>query len=147
MAPRTPFADPRPVVPVLALSAFSGAGHVQVAPVPTAAVHDTVFHVSTPETLSYVDAKVENLLADDAVPVERVAVVVDSGRTIDAAATDERRSVERVLDAGGAVRVCSNALRGAAAGLADLPDGVERATSGVGELTRLQSEGYVYVRP
>ena len=115
--------------------------------VQTPDVPNTVFHVSTPETLSYVDAKVENLLADDTVPVDRVAVVVDSGRTIDAAAGRERRSVERVLDAGGECRVCSNALRGAEAGLADLPDGVERASSGVGELTRLQSRGYAYVRP
>lgn len=122
------------------------AGYTHVAPVPTADVPNTVFHVSTPETLSYVDVKVENLLADDAVLVDRVVVVVDSGRTIDAAATRERDAVETVLDAGGDFRVCSNAIRGARATLAALPDGVERASSGVGELTRLQSEGYAYIR-
>ncbi|MFC7069394.1 hypothetical protein [Halobaculum lipolyticum] len=113
----------------------------------------TVFHVSTVDQLSYVDAKVRNLLADDAVPVSAVAVVVDSGAVIDAAADgDGRERVETVLAAGGdgaetAFRVCANALRGATATLDDLPAGVEAASSGVGELTRLQHDGWAYVRP
>lgn len=107
---------------------------------------NTVFHVSTPETLSYADAKVRNLLEDETVATEHVAVVVDSGRTIDAAAGRERATVERVLAAGGAVRVCSNALGGASSGIGDLPEGVKPVSSGVGELTRLQSQGYAYIR-
>ncbi len=108
---------------------------------------NAVFHVSTPETLSYADAKVENLLADDAVVVDTVAVVIDSGATIDACTDAERETVRRLLSLGAAVRVCSNALRGATASLPDLPEGVERASSGVGELTRLQDAGYAYLRP
>lgn len=106
----------------------------------------TVFHVSTPEHLSYVDAKVRNLLADETVETETVAVVVDAGRAIDAAAGPRRGNVERVLAAGGRFAVCSNALGGADSDLEALHDGVERVSSGVGELTRLQHEGYAYVR-
>ncbi|MFC7135646.1 hypothetical protein [Halobaculum litoreum] len=113
----------------------------------------TVFHVSTTDQLSYVDAKVTNLLADDSLTVTAVAVVVDNPAVIDAAAGgDGRERVETVLAAGGddadtAVRVCANALRGATATLEDLPAGVERASSGVGELTRLQADGWSYIRP
>ncbi|MFC6786568.1 hypothetical protein ACFQFH_11925 [Halobaculum halobium] len=120
----------------------------------------TVFHVSTVGQLSYVDAKVTNLFGDDAVPVDAVAVVVDTPAVIDAAAEgDGRERVEAVLAAGGggddtdgagtqtAVRVCSNALRGATATLDELPAGVEAASSGVGELTRLQGDGWAYIRP
>lgn len=108
---------------------------------------DTVSHVSTTEQLSYVDAKVRNLLADDTLTVDSVAVVVDSGAAVDAAAGGMRAKVAAVLDAGAAFRVCSNALGGADAGVADLPDGVEAVSSGVGELTRLQGAGYAYIRP
>ena len=114
----------------------------------------TVFHVSTVEQLSFVDAKVRNLLGDDAVSVTAVAVVVDTPAVIDAAVGGEgRERVEAVLrsgageDADTAFRVCSNALRGATATLDDLPAAVETASSGVGELTRLQSDGWAYIRP
>lgn len=108
---------------------------------------DAVFHVSTVDQLSYVDAKVRNLLGDDSVEVDDVAVVVDSGRTIDAGARSRHENVAAVLAAGGRVLVCSNALGGAESVLGDLPDGAERASSGVGALTRLQHEGYAYIRP
>jgi hypothetical protein len=109
---------------------------------------DTVFHVSTTDQLSYIDAKVTNLLADETVAIGTVAVVVDSPRVIDAAASGSgRERVETVLDAGGAFRICSNALQGADSETGDLPDGVEVASSGVGELTRLQNEGFAYIRP
>ena len=108
---------------------------------------DTAFHVSTTDQLSYVDAKVWNLLADDTVTVDSVAVVVDSPAVIDAAAGGMYGQAAAVLDAGAALRVCSNALSGADASLADLPAGAEAASSGVGELTRLQGEEYAHIRP
>jgi intracellular sulfur oxidation DsrE/DsrF family protein len=112
----------------------------------------TVFHVSTVDQLSYVDAKVTNFLADGAVDVRAVAVVVDDPAVIDAAAGDGRERVEAVLDAGTdetetAFCVCSNALRGATATMDDLPACVEAASSGVGELTPLQYDGWADIRP
>jgi len=105
---------------------------------------NTVFHVSTTEQLSYVDAKVENLLADESVAVEEVAVVLDAPGPIEAAVGRLSGVPKAILEAGGAVLVCSNALGGADA---ELPAGLERVPSGVGALTRLQDRGYAYIRP
>lgn len=107
----------------------------------------TVFHVSTADQLSYVDAKVRNLLADETVAVDHVAVVLDSPDAIDAAAGRLREQAESVLADGGDFEICSNASRGATCSMGDLPGGVEQVSSGVGELTRLQDEGYAYIRP
>lgn len=105
----------------------------------------TVFHVSTAEQLSSVDAKVKNLLADETVDVGHVAVVLDSPGAIDAAATRLRDNVGTILAAGGDFEICSNAARGASS-VDELPAGVETVASGVGELTRLQHDGYAYIR-
>lgn len=107
----------------------------------------SVFHVSTEEQLSYVDAKVRNLLADETVDVEHVAVVVDAPGPIDAAASHLSDKAEAVVKAGGDFEICSNAARGAVNDVDDLPDGVEQVSSGVGELSRLQNQGYAYIRP
>lgn len=106
----------------------------------------TVFHVSTPEQLSYVDAKVRNLLADETVEIEHVAVVLDAPEAIDAAAGSQRESAEAVLAEDADLGICSNAARGATR-VEELPAGVERVSSAVGELTRLQDEGYAYIKP
>jgi len=106
----------------------------------------TVFHVSTVETFAYADAKVRNLLDDDAVDVDAVAVVLDAPGPIEAAAGSYRSTATALLDAGARLAVCSNALRGAVSSVADLPDGTEAVSSGVGELTRLQADGWAYVR-
>lgn len=106
----------------------------------------TVFHVSDPEKLSYTDAKVENLIADTTVETEQIAVLVDSSAVIDAAATNLRNVLEAILADGAAFLICSNAAKGATATEADFPAGVEFVSCGVGELTRLQDQGYAYIR-
>lgn len=107
----------------------------------------TVFHTSRPEQFSVVDAKVRNLFDDDTVELDSVAVLVDRGETIDAAAGELRETTEAVLDAGATLKLCSNALRGADAAVSDFPEGTEAVSSGVGELTRLQHDGWAYIRP
>lgn len=106
----------------------------------------TVFHVSDAATFAYADAKVENLLADDEAPVDAVAVLVDAPGPIEAAAGRHRSTAAAILDAGADLRVCSNAARGAVASVGDLPAGAELVSSGVGDLTRLQADGWAYVR-
>ncbi|WP_162524354.1 DsrE family protein [Halobellus captivus] len=106
----------------------------------------TVFHVSTPETLSYADAKVDNLIADTTVETDQVAVLVDSSVAIDAAATRLREVPKAILAADVSFLICSNAAQKATASVDDFPDGVEFVSSGVGELTRLQNQGYAYIK-
>jgi hypothetical protein len=108
----------------------------------------TVFHVSDADDLSAAAAKVRNLVAADDVPVEDVRVVLDRPGVIDALADTDpgREALDGVRTAGGTVCACRNALRGASTPPEDLPPGVERVSSAVGELTRLQTAGYAYIR-
>jgi intracellular sulfur oxidation DsrE/DsrF family protein len=108
----------------------------------------TVFHVSSPRAAEISVPKVENLLADDTLDVHAVAVVLDAGEAI---ATLERDAdvaadVAPLLDRGVRYAACSNALRSPAVDGSELLDGVDVVSSGVGELTRLQADGYAYVR-
>jgi intracellular sulfur oxidation DsrE/DsrF family protein len=106
----------------------------------------TVFHVSSPEKLSYTDAKVENLIADTTVEIEHIAVLLDSSAAIDAAATNLQEVAKSILAAEASFLICSNAVQKATASADDLPDGASFVSSGVGELTRLQNQGYAYIR-
>lgn len=109
---------------------------------------ETVFHVSTPEDVRVVVAKVENLLADETVGMESVAVVLDSGEAIARlhADSDLADDLRGLLAEGVDLEACSNAARRPAVSEPNLLDGVEVVSSGVGELTRLQDAGYAYVR-
>ncbi len=108
----------------------------------------TVFHVSTPEVAERAVSKVENLLADETLEIDTVAVLFDAGRAI---ATLERDSdiaddVRKLLDWGVEYKACSNAIRSPAVDESNLVAGVETVSSGVGELTRLQTREYAYIR-
>jgi intracellular sulfur oxidation DsrE/DsrF family protein len=108
----------------------------------------TVFHVSTPEEVPVVVAKVENLLDDETVELDRVAVVLDDGETIAHlhADSEEADDLRDLLAEDVALKACSNAASHPSVSNSDLLDGVEVVSSGVGELTRLQDAGYAYVR-
>ncbi|GAB7094152.1 DsrE family protein [Halolamina litorea] len=106
----------------------------------------TVFHVSGVDAYRTAEAKVRNLLDDETVDIEAVAVVVDRPTVIDAAAMDCRATTDVLVEMGATVKLCSNAARGAEAGESDFGEGVEFVSSGVGELTRLQDAGWAYIR-
>lgn len=107
----------------------------------------TVFHVSSPGALAIASPKVRNLLADESVELDRVSVVIDDRETIET--LGEHRDVAAALgslpDLVG-VRVCNNALSGTGVDAEALPEFAETVESGVGELTRLQSRGFAYIR-
>ncbi|WP_266077923.1 DsrE family protein [Haladaptatus caseinilyticus] len=108
----------------------------------------TVFHVSTSDAANRSISKVENLLADETVEINTVAVLFDAG---DAISTLERDSdvaddIRKLIDWNVEYKVCSNAIRNPAVNESNLIAGVETVSSGIGELTRLQSRGYAYIR-
>jgi intracellular sulfur oxidation DsrE/DsrF family protein len=109
----------------------------------------TVFHVSSDDRDAQASAlsSVSNLLADDSVELDEVAVVVSGGavRMLAQGSPHDSRVVGLVDEVSFAA--CSNSLRGMELSREDLFDGVEAVPSGVGELTRLQNEGYAYLRP
>jgi len=106
----------------------------------------TVLHVSSVDAYRTAEPKVRNLLDDETVDIDAVAVVVDSGVVIDAAAGERRETTDALAELGATVKLCSNAARGADAGADDFGEGVAFVSSGVGELTRLQDSGWAYIR-
>jgi hypothetical protein len=111
----------------------------------TATVH-TVFHVSDIDAYRTAEPKVRNLLGDDSLETDEVAVLVDRPTVIDAAALDCSETTAKLVALGATVKLCSNAARGADAVAGDFGEGVEFVSSGVGELTRLQKQGWAYIR-
>lgn len=112
----------------------------------------TVFHASSPDPNDHHHAMVNvlNLLADDTVSSEddEVALVTNGGaiRMLLGPTSEHVDLVTRLREAGVALCVCGNALRGQGFSEADLLPGVAVVQSGVGELARLQAEGYGYVK-
>jgi intracellular sulfur oxidation DsrE/DsrF family protein len=107
----------------------------------------TVFHVSRPDALAIVPAKVRNLLADGTVDPDSVKVVIDDSETV--TTLGEGSDIVAALGAlpnPVEIGVCSNALSGATVDTETLPAFVETLSSGVGELTRVQADGYAYIR-
>ncbi|AGB16112.1 hypothetical protein Halru_1504 [Halovivax ruber XH-70] len=90
----------------------------------------------------------KNLTEDDSVELDAVAVVAQ-GPGIEAVRNDAAVSehVESLLDDGVSITACQNTMDMHDLTEADLVDGIQTAPSGVGELTRLQSDGYAYIRP
>lgn len=109
----------------------------------------TVFHLTTgdPDEQARALSSVANLIADESADVDDVAVVAnaDAVRMFLSGATNADR-VRALADGGVGFRACSNSLQRADVLPSRLLDPVEVVNSGVGELTRLQSAGYAYVR-
>jgi intracellular sulfur oxidation DsrE/DsrF family protein len=106
----------------------------------------TVFHVSSIDAYRTAEPKIRNLLDDETLDLDGVAVAVDRPAVIDAAADAESAVTDALVGMGATVKLCSNAARGASAGKDDFGAGVQFVPSGVGELTRLQTNGWAYIR-
>jgi intracellular sulfur oxidation DsrE/DsrF family protein len=110
----------------------------------------TVFHLSDadPSLHDRLLSNVSNLLDDDTLALDSVAVVTNSGG-LDLVRADSERAgrVRDLLDHGVAFKQCANTIEGTDTGPEDLVSGVELVSSGVGELTRLQADGYAYITP
>lgn len=112
----------------------------------------TVFHVSSPDSRDHRHAmtNASNLLDDDSVssPEDDVAIVANGAgvRMFVAPTAAHRDSVEDLRERDVAMYACGVTLDGMGASSGDLLPGVERVSSGVGALARLQDEGYGYVK-
>lgn len=111
---------------------------------------NVVFHV--PEghagALEGAIGDAEVLLADGSVDVGAVVLVADGGAVEHLVAGGALApDVTVLLDRGASVRACANALEARDRSPGDLLGGVEAVPSAMGELARLQGEGYAYVRP
>ncbi|SEW24391.1 DsrE family protein [Halobacterium jilantaiense] len=93
-------------------------------------------------------AVAENMLADESDSIDEVAVVAQSGG-IEAVTADGEYAdrVRSLLDDGVPFKGCANTLETASLDESDLVDGVETVPEGAVEVTRLQNDGYAYLRP
>jgi intracellular sulfur oxidation DsrE/DsrF family protein len=89
-----------------------------------------------------------NLANDEAIDMDDIAVLAQA-EGIDSVTINGEKSdrVRSLVDEGISFKACSNTLEMFDLDESDLIDGVETVSSGVGELTRLQSNGYAYIRP
>lgn len=55
--------------------------------------------------------------------------------------------LQKTLEKGVSIRVCSNSMKGFGVEPQYLVEGIQQVSSGVGELTRLQTQGYAYIKP
>ena len=112
--------------------------------------NQTVFHLidgeSEKQDLALTLA--ENLANDETIEMDDIAVLAQA-EGIDPVTADGEMSgrVESLVNEGVSVKACSNTLDMFDLDNADLVAGVETVSSGVGELTRLQNDGYAYIRP
>lgn len=108
-----------------------------------------VFHLSSPDQAdhSHALANVENLLADETVETDAVALVAngDAVRALLADAPHADR-VAALIERDVEVVACGNSLQSRDLTDEDLLDGVAVGSSGVGELARRQADGYGYVK-
>ena len=112
--------------------------------------NQTVFHLiedgSEEQDLALTLA--ENLTEDETIDMDDVTVLAQ-GEGIDPVTADGEKSgrVESLINDGVTFKACANTLDMFDLEKADLVAGVETVSSGVGELTRLQNDGYAYIRP
>ena len=109
-----------------------------------------VFHHSNDDADLHerVVGNVANLLDDDSIDLDAVAVVTNSGGlALVTEDSPEHERVEKLVERGVAFKQCRNTIAGTDTTAEDLIDGVDLVPAGVGELTRLQTEGYAYIKP
>lgn len=90
----------------------------------------------------------QNLLDDESGSIDDVAVVAQAGgmKAIRTGQESEAQ-VRGLLDDGVSVKACSNTLEMMGLDQSDLVAGVETVPEGAVEVTRLETEGYAYLRP
>lgn len=109
-----------------------------------------VFHHSNDDSKLHkrVVNNISNLLDDKTIELDAVVLVANSGGLallLENSAQSEQ--VEQLQDRSVSFKQCYNTIDGTDITEDDLIDGVELVSSGVGEVTRLQNDGYAYIRP
>ena len=109
----------------------------------------TVFHFAKAGESNQERAlsNVRNLLETDMVDMESIVLVANSKgiHLLTKEGAHYPDEVQSLTDAGVSFRVCANTMEGIGITESDLLDGVEVVPAGVGELTKLQTEGYAYI--
>lgn len=110
---------------------------------------EIVFHLSTDNSdkVSELIGNVKNLMVDKTVETDSIHIVInaDGINTI----LKERSSSEylkALSEEGAIIKACSNSIEGQEIDEKELIDDITVVSSGVGELVKLQDQGFSYIR-
>lgn len=93
-------------------------------------------------------AIVENLLEDESGTIDEVAIVAQAdGIAAITTDGDGNEQVQSLIEQGVDVKACANTLEMKDMDESDLVEGIETVPEGAVEVTRLENEGYAYLRP
>lgn len=110
---------------------------------------DVVLHVSDHREAAGAEAlaNLSNLLADETVDTDQVALVANAG-AIQHLQTNAKFAgrVRSLLERDVSFFACGNAMRAQSVAEEDLVGGVTVATSGVGAVAQLEADGYHYIK-
>ncbi len=110
--------------------------------------NQTVFHLTAGDAdeQELVLTLTENLTKDDTIDMDEVALVAQA-EGIDplTVGSDGESQIRSLIENGVSVKACSNTLDMFDIDESELVEGVETVSSGVGELTRLEHDGYAYI--
>lgn len=110
----------------------------------------TIIHLSTKEDQAFDGglSNIENLLDDAETDMDEIAFIVNGSGV--KRLTPNSRFADRLnkcMDQGVTVKACSNSLDQHRIEDSQLLDGIEVVSAAVSELSRLQNNGYAYIRP
>ncbi|QIB74763.1 hypothetical protein GL213_07025 [Halogeometricum borinquense] len=108
----------------------------------------SVFHLSSGDVddWQHALANVNNLLGDDTVEMDEVALLANGDAIYLFVERSPFSADVRALDGDVRCLACSNSLSGRSIPKSKLLSNVESVSSGVGALTRLQHDGYAYLK-
>ena len=110
---------------------------------------DIVFHLSSGQSMAGPEAiaNVSNLLADETVDHDAVALVANGGGVQHLRAdTDHADRIRALIERGVDVYSCQNAMNAQGLTSDDLVGGVETVPSGVGGVANLEADGFLYIK-
>lgn len=111
---------------------------------------NVVFHVPSHDPEDYESAlgNIENLIADETKDVDEIVLIVNGdGLDMVVSSSEYAARIRALIDRHVRIQACQNTLDSAGRDANSLVEGVEKVPSAMGELVRLQTEGYAYIRP
>lgn len=114
-------------------------------------MYKVIFHLNEKEKVETACRNIENLLndiqsSDEKIEVELLvnAAAVNSFKKDD---KENHEAIKSILKRGVKIAICNNTLNGLKLSKEDLLKDLVLVTSGVGELTRKQNDGWAYIKP
>lgn len=114
-------------------------------------MYKTIFHLDDEENITKVIGNINNLFKDMEEAGDEVEIeILANSNGVKAFKRDKEENKEdlaHLLEKGTEIMICNNTLNKLELSKEDLIDGIHVVTSGVGELTRKQNEGWAFIKP